>query len=166
VIVPLGNGRLTEPAHPPEAPAGGIVCLSAASGEPLWTFSAADAVIQQPAVVGDRIYFGSREGNLYCLALADGAKHFAVPVGGPIISAPAVVEGRVYVASVNGHVRCLDAADGREVWHLDFAKLARCEPRIYAAVVYHAGRVYVAGEFRRDPSLAGSACLYCLPAEP
>lgn len=162
VIVGLGNGRLTEPARPPEQPAGGVVCLDAATGKELWTFAARDAVIQQPAVAGGRVYVGSRDGRLYALNLADGGRVFETAVGGPVMAAPAVADGRVYVASVNGHVRCLAADDGREYWHFDLGEWARAEPRIYAPVRWHAGRLYVAGEFRNDPQAAGAACLVCL----
>ena len=152
--------------RPPETPAGGVVCLDAASGAEHWSFAANDAVIQQPVVVGDRVYFGSRDGHVYCLRLRDGAKLFAVPLGAPVMSAPAVADGRVYAVSQAGRFRCLDATDGTEVWEYDFRAATRTEPRFFAQVRVTGGRVYVAGEFRSDPDAAGFACLYCLPLDP
>src|SRR5690242_18786290 len=42
VFVGLGNGRLLESAAPPERPAGDLLCLDAATGEPLWDYPVAD----------------------------------------------------------------------------------------------------------------------------
>ncbi|OWK46363.1 PQQ-binding-like beta-propeller repeat protein [Fimbriiglobus ruber] len=160
VYVGLGNGRLTEGAKPPEKPAGALLCLSADDGHTLWTVPAADAVFQQPTLDGDRVYFGSRDGNLYAVHADSGAVLYKVPVGGPVISPPAVADGVVYVAAMNGHVRGLAAADGRELWHIDLANKTKTEPLVVAAVRASRGRVYVAAELQTGAG--GMATIYCL----
>ena len=48
----------------------------------LWTFKAAGPVKSSPAIVQDRVFIGSDDGNVYALALADGKKVWAFKTGG------------------------------------------------------------------------------------
>jgi outer membrane protein assembly factor BamB len=52
---------------------GRVLCLSAASGETLWTVSVGEPVLFQPAVVGGRVYVGTGAGSLLCLETGDPA---------------------------------------------------------------------------------------------
>lgn len=160
VFVGLGNGRLLEGAKPPETPRGAVVCLDEATGEVLWRFDAKDAVFQQPTADGDRVYFGSRDGNLYCVRAEDGQLVYHVPMGGPVIAPPTVADGKVYAVTVDGRLRCLDASDGRELWAWDMRQGRPVAPRAVAAVRVAGGRAYVAAELRTGAG--GSACVYCL----
>ena len=47
----------------------------------LWTFKTAGPVKSSPALVQDRVFIGSDDGNLYALALADGRKLWAFKTG-------------------------------------------------------------------------------------
>jgi outer membrane protein assembly factor BamB len=165
VFAGLGNGRLTEAAQPPETPAGKLACLDADTGAVLWTFPCGDAVFGRPVVLGDRVLFGSRDGNLYAVSL-DGKELFRVPVGGPVIAAAAAGGGQVFAASVPGRVVCLDPADGREVWRHDLARTG-IEPYVYAPIVAAGSRLYVASELRTPGASSGIVRLSCfdLPAE-
>lgn len=160
VFVGLGNGRLMEGAKPPETPRGAVLCLDEATGEVRWRFDAKDAVFQQPTVDGDRVYFGSRDGNLYVVKADDGRLIYRVPMGGPVIAPPTVADGKVYAVTVDGKLRCLDAADGRELWGWDLKARVKFEPLVFGAVRASGGRVYVAAEVQTGAG--GSACLYCL----
>src|ERR1035437_7465277 len=65
----------------------------------LWTFKAAGPVKSSAAIVGDRVFIGSDDGNVYALALADGTKVWAFKTGGGVESSPLVMEeiGRAHV---------------------------------------------------------------------
>jgi len=160
VFVGLGNGRLMEGAKPPATPRGAVVCLDEATGDVRWRFDAKDAVFQQPTVDGDRVYFGSRDGNLYCVRADDGGQVYQVSMGGPVIAPPTVADGKVYTVTVGGLLRCLDAADGRELWVWDLKAHVKFEPLVFGAVRAIGGRVYVAAEIQTGSG--GSACVYCL----
>lgn len=155
VYVGLGNGRLN---RSDAAPAGGLACLDAATGAELWTVRAGDAVFGRPAVVGDRVVVGSRDGRVYGVA-ADGAVAFTAPAGGPVVGGPAVVGGRVYVVSVAGRVTCLDAATGREDWRHELVPAGRAA-QVYAPPVAAGGRLYVAAEVALAESPV--ATVFCL----
>src|ERR1035441_1153553 len=82
----------------------------------VWTFKAGGPVKSSPAIVGDRVFVGSDDGNLYALALADGAKAWAFKTGGAVESSPLVLEGKVYVGSSDAFLYALEAATGKLVW--------------------------------------------------
>ncbi|MBM3475747.1 MAG: hypothetical protein FJX75_20975 [Armatimonadetes bacterium] len=86
-----------------------------------------------PALVGDRLYVHTRQGDeevITCLSAADGSKvwenrYAAGAVGGPAArhpgprSSPAVAEGKVITLGVMGTVSCLDAETGALAWRKD-----------------------------------------------
>ena len=82
----------------------------------LWTFKAAGPVKSSPAIVQDRVFVGSDDGNLYALALADGKKVWAFKTGGAIESSPLVLEGKVYVGSSDAFLYAVEAGSGKLVW--------------------------------------------------
>jgi Ca-activated chloride channel family protein len=52
---------------------GEVHCLSADSGENLWTANLGEPVVFQPAVAGGRVYVATYTGNLFCLNTGDPA---------------------------------------------------------------------------------------------
>jgi Ca-activated chloride channel homolog len=50
---------------------GGILCLSAVSGELLWQVNIGEPIAFQPAVANGRVYISTQLGNLYCLETGD-----------------------------------------------------------------------------------------------
>ncbi len=56
-------------------------CVSAASGETLWSFFTEGAIRLAPTVWEDRVYFGSDDGNVYCLAVDSGDLVWKLRVG-------------------------------------------------------------------------------------
>jgi len=100
-----------------------------------------------PALVGDRLYVFSRQGEeevISCLNAADGKeiwkeKYAAQTISGPSAklhsgprSSPAVAEGKVVTLGVGGVVSCVDAASGKLLWRKDpFPKAA---PRFFTSM--------------------------------
>lgn len=144
LFIGLGNGRLNEPAQPPETPAGSLACLDTASGKMLWSFRTGDAVFGRPAVVGDRVVFGSRDGNLYVLSL-EGQELFRLPMGGAVVAGIATDTGSVYAVSVDGRVVGVDPVNGSELWRHELGG-PTAQPQVFAAPVVASGRLYVAAE--------------------
>ena len=52
---------------------GTVHCLSAATGEELWSVPVGEPVVFQPAVAGGRVYLGTDSGSLICLETGDPA---------------------------------------------------------------------------------------------
>jgi outer membrane protein assembly factor BamB len=94
-----------------------------------WTVPVGDGVAT-PALVGDKLYVFTRQGDneiLRCLDAATGNevwqdKYTAAAVTGPAgsfpgpRSSPAVAEGKVVTLGVVGTLSCLDAAGGKKLW--------------------------------------------------
>ena len=53
-----------------------IYCLSARTGEKLWSYTTEGPVRLAPTVVGDRVLAGSDDGHVYCLSTTDGRLHW------------------------------------------------------------------------------------------
>jgi outer membrane protein assembly factor BamB len=50
---------------------GEVICLSAASGERLWSANVGEPILFQPAVARGRVYVGTYAGSLVCLETGD-----------------------------------------------------------------------------------------------
>jgi outer membrane protein assembly factor BamB len=159
VFVGLGNGRLTQPAQPPETPAGALACFDAATGTELWTVPVGDAVFGRPAVGGDRVVFGSRDGALYGLSF-DGKELFRLPMGGPVMASPTAAGDCLYAVSVPGRVVCVHPADGAEVWRYELAQRGR-KPEAYAPPRMSGRRLFAAAEMQPGGEGVGVASLFC-----
>jgi outer membrane protein assembly factor BamB len=86
-----------------------------------------------PALVGDKLYVFSRQGDdevITCIAAATGkpvweTKYAAKAVTGPAArhpgprGSPAVAEGKVVTLGATGILSCVDAASGKELWRKD-----------------------------------------------
>ena len=49
-----------------------VFCVDAATGKPHWSFFTEGPIRLAPTLDGDRVYFGSDDGNVYCLSTGDG----------------------------------------------------------------------------------------------
>lgn len=76
------------------------------------------AVQGSPAIMGDAVFIGSRDGALYGIELATGQLRFrATHRGSWVIGSPAVREGRAYVGSSDGRfVHGVDVRTGADLW--------------------------------------------------
>lgn len=75
-----------------------------------------DCYLSSPAVVGDRVYFGSGDGQVYALEAKTGTLAWKFATKDVVHSSPAVVDGVVYVGSWDTFLYALDAATGELKW--------------------------------------------------
>ncbi len=109
-----------------------------------WKFATQAAVYSSPAVVKDKIYFGSTDHNLYALDLDAGTLKWKFKAGSGITSSPAVANGMVYFGSYDGNFYAVDAETGKQSW-----KFATAGERRYAGTHLHGSQP--AGESMPDP---------------
>ena len=162
-----GNGNMLQSAA---QPAGALLCVSTAKGEPMWpAFAVPDSVLMKPATDAKHVWFGSRDGNFYCLNRRDGSLAWKKELGSPIVTAPALAgcptcghSSTLYVAASNGKVFCLDPDNGQEYWAYEMPSQLKPEllssPRLFAGNGNR--RLYFGAVHTIDGSSMGS--LYCL----
>jgi outer membrane protein assembly factor BamB len=59
-----------------------------------------------PAIVGNRVFFGSNDGRIYELDLMTGAKLWEFDAGAPVSASPAVAARRLVIGSQDGRLYC------------------------------------------------------------
>lgn len=79
-----------------------------ATGDPRWTFATRAKVESSPAVVDQRVFFGSQDGNIYGLALENGQEVWKYNNGRGITAGIAIGEGCLVVGEdqQNGRLLC------------------------------------------------------------
>ena len=95
---------------------GFIYCLTADSGDTVWTYPTGARVQPSPAVFDGKVYVGSYNEHVYCLDADSGDVVWQFHAPGPgtsasIGSSPAVAYGNVYIGSYNNKVYCLPLTD-------------------------------------------------------
>src|SRR5437660_12832398 len=70
----------------------------------------------QPAIVGDRVYFGSADSYVYCLNRNDGSVIWKFKTTDSAKSSPCVVGDRLIIGNLDHTVYCLNTNDGSLVW--------------------------------------------------
>src|SRR5690606_7604002 len=112
-----------------------------ASIQKLWSGSAGDGsgdsgARMNPAVVGDRLYVASVDGDVQALDASNGRRLWSIQVknvswsGGPAANADMVVVG-----ALNGQVRAYSAQDGSELWQVQLSSEIISTPAIGSDVV-------------------------------
>lgn len=83
------------------------------TGQGKWTFKTRGRISSSPAVVGDRVFFGSDDGSIYGVSLGNkktkaGTQVFKHTTGKDVIAGPAIGEGCLVVGSAdrNGRLYC------------------------------------------------------------
>ncbi len=164
VYVGLGNGRMTEPARPPDTPAGALLCLDLASGKELWRVRAADAVFQRPTVDAGRVYFGSRDASVVCADAVTGEVVWRTDRPGPVIAPVALTARDVVAVTQSGWLAGLDRLTGRERWRFDLAGHTKAVPLCVAAPVVSGNSVYLAAELDTPAGRVASLYRFAVPA--
>ena len=86
-------------------------CIDRQTGENVWVFQTRAQVNSSPVVVGDRVLFGSNDGNIYGLALQTGEERWRFRAGSDVTASPAVGSGRLVIGAEgrNGALYCFGA---------------------------------------------------------
>lgn len=121
-----------------------LVAWDARTGKELWRLRPG-AVESSPVVVGNTLYFGSKDRKVYALQLR-GRKpprtRWTFTADDEVVAAPAYSQGKIFAATSNGSVYAIDARNGRQVWHAtSFARFGSRE-YFYATPAVAYGRVY------------------------
>lgn len=107
-----------------------------------FAFPKQSMAMAQPAVIGDRLYVGSADGNIYSLNSRIGCIYWNAQTESGIRAAPDVVleKDQVIFADLAANVYAFDANTGTQLWKTkveDFpgARISG-SPQIYAGVIY------------------------------
>ena len=86
-------------------------CIDRATGKGVWTFATRSQINSSAAVVGDRLFFGSGDGNIYGLNF-EGKQVWKFPAGGHISAGVAIGEGVLVVGEEGpgGNLYCFGAS--------------------------------------------------------
>ena len=109
---------------------GGLYCLNAITGSPIWDFLIVDGGVgSSPAVDDGKLYFAATypaypyymNTTFYCLDADDGSEIWDFTLGKYSYCSPTVVDGKVYYGAMDrvteyGKLWCLDADDGSIIW--------------------------------------------------
>ena len=85
----------------------------------VWSFATGGRVLSSPAVIGDRVYFGSDDGAFYAVDIETGREAWRFETGGQVRSSPAVADGLVFFGSYDGVFYALNADSGALVWRFE-----------------------------------------------
>src|SRR5262249_23036643 len=105
---------------------GNAFCIDAKTLQVVWQFKNQHGPgncnnVSSPAVLGNRLHFGTMAGSYYVLDTADGKLVKEIRCGELIFSAPAVGNDRAYFATLGAQVYAVDA-NGNTQWTWDFVK--------------------------------------------
>ena len=81
-----------------------------------WSFKTQGPVKSSAAIVENRVYIGSDDGNVYALDLNTGAKIWAYKTQSGVESSPLVLDERVFVGSTDATFYALEKATGKLLW--------------------------------------------------
>lgn len=113
---------------------GSVYAAAATNGRLLWRFDTPGreldsgafgfdrrTVQSSPAIVGGRVYVGTRSGSLFAIDLETGVELWESSHGSSWVNGgPAVADGRVFAGSSDGRfIQAVDAATGEELWRRD-----------------------------------------------
>src|SRR6266849_5777094 len=84
----------------------------------------------QPAIVGDRIYFGSAGARVYALNSKDGSLIWSYKTGDSAKSSPAVAGDRLVIGNLDNSVYSLNVNDGTLIWKFKTGFEADSSPAI------------------------------------
>lgn len=116
-----------------------LYCLSAATGEFLWSYKTAGIIESSPAIVAGRVYFGSMDGKVYCIDAVNGAFKWEYNIGGPILSTPCIKNNILYIGANNGKMYALKTDTGALQWSYQTEKPISSSPAINNGSLYFGG---------------------------
>ena len=101
-----------------------------------WTFQADRRIATSPAVLADRVVFGSDGGNLYAVDLETGIELWHFETGRQIRSSPLVADGVVYFGNIDGTLYAINVETGDELWRFEASTSIAGSPAKADGTVY------------------------------
>jgi outer membrane protein assembly factor BamB len=116
-----------------------VLAIRSRDGAIVWRV-AAGGVERTPAIDGDRLYVGAKDGRVLGLALATGAVAWEEYVQQGGVTTIAARHGLVYVGAGNKYFYCLDGRNGKEKWpfrvgSIPTGRIAVDDERVYFAAL-------------------------------
>jgi len=116
-----------------------LYAFRTSDGQLLWQYTTSNYVNSSPAVYGNTVFVGGRDGYLYALNAATGTLRWKFNGGDDMTSSPVVHNGVVYTSCHNGNVFALDAASGSLIWNHTAATLQSG----YSSPTFSNGKIYL-----------------------
>ncbi len=118
------------------APVGATMyAIDRRTGELVWSQNTGADIYSSPALVGDTLYFGSRDNSLYALSAEDGEVKWRYPTGGPVDCTPVIVGDTLYFGSDDNRLVALDLATTQPLWQFETRGDIKATPLVYRDVV-------------------------------
>ena len=98
-----------------------LYCINAIDGTEHWNYSIGEnkKMWTSPAIINDKVYFGTNQGRVYCLDIESGSLLWSYLTGGEIAVGDSLVydvRGDIlYISSEDGNIYGLNPEDGSEV---------------------------------------------------
>lgn len=121
----------------------GIVAYDRASGSQLWRVDVENGVEGGAVASGDKLYFGSSDGQFYCVSLQNGKTVWSFPVRAETLAAPTIEGSVVYFQSGADVVYALDAVSGKQLWFYNRQVTTQLSIRATTRPVVSGENVYV-----------------------
>lgn len=93
----------------------------------VWNVRLQEELAAPPAVAGNRLFIGGKQGLLYCLDAGNGRPLWQFDAGSEILSTPSLQGERVYVGTGGGDVYALDIS-GKEIWRREVGDSVKASP--------------------------------------
>lgn len=106
----------------------------------LWAVPTRDNVVTRPVVVGERLLFGSEDGNIYCVHGETGRLLGQIETGGAVVASPAVAGETAVFGSDDGGVYAIDVSSCTLLWLFDAGDAVEAPLTIAQEVVFVVGR--------------------------
>jgi outer membrane protein assembly factor BamB len=119
-----------------------LLCIDLVGGAVVWRYAGKDegAFFASPAVRGDRVVAGCRDGRVHCVRSGDGSVLWTFDTEGDVDGSPVIAGDKVVAPSTDGTLYVLSLDEGRLLWSFPVGA------RITGSPAVAGGRVLVGAE--------------------
>lgn len=94
---------------------GKVYCLSARTGETIWSKETKARVNSSITITSDTVFFGSKDGKVYACDAQTGDDRWNASTSGKILSSPVYCKEMLFVTSMDGNLYLLNSYDGATI---------------------------------------------------
>src|SRR5712691_4326158 len=124
---------------------GYVSASSVVTGKVTWSFRIPAGITNEPAIVGNRVFFGGRDRVVYALGARTGHTAWRLRLKDEMESSPAYGHGHLYMSDIGDHVHSIDMATGHVLWTFTAADAVKHGPALADGRLYfgdYAGVMY------------------------